>query len=271
MNTENNFEQELKAIKNKKHNITKNINKIKRVLSANEYILRVAINEEIALYKKYGQKVPRDLTNPELVQFLNVANSSKEAVLKKHEELFNLIGEQGFDKEMLKSKLNEYIAICKEKGVQVKSSQELANIINSIKNFKEEIKEVNLYDILNKVSKEAEIKKEGIKKSLKEYDFASKIDFIVNKFFPVKEEGYSDEEKEKYILFFKWAQENETNLNGEITKEIHEEYVVFLSSKKPEDHHKFKFEFKNGDFLRAIEKYKNIQSSNSQYDDEVGI
>lgn len=271
MDTENNFEQELSAIKKRKQELSINIDKIKRVLSANEYKLRLAINEEIALYKSYGQKPPKALTNPELVQILSVANASKDAVLSKYDELFSLINDKGIDKDLLKAKFNEYVAICKEKGVQVKSSQELANLVKSIKDFKEEINEVSLYDIINKISKEAEVKKDSIKQSLKEYDFASKIDFIVNKFFPAKKDGYSDEEKEKYVIFFKWAQTNETKLDDIITKEIHEEYTLFVMSEKPENHHKFKFDFKNGDFIKAIEKYKNIQSSTQQYDDEMGI
>ncbi len=271
MSTEQNFETELQAIHKQQDELVKNINHIKRVLSANEYKLRRVKDEEIALYKKYGMKVPKEITNPELVKLQKTAIASKDAFFEAYETSFKGLAKNGKDLEFFKTKFKEYVEACKEKGTQIKSSEELAKVVSSIENLKEELKEVSLYDILNKVSKEAEIKKEIIQKSLKEYDFASKIDFIVNKFFPPRTEGYTDEEKEKYILFFQWAQTVEDKLNEELTEALHLEYAEYVKGKKLDSHEAFIFKFKNGEFLKAIEKYKNIQSSEEQYSDEIGV
>lgn len=273
MSAENNFEQQLQEIQKNKAEIEKNIKHINKVLSANNYQLRLIQDKEIALYKEYGKKAPKDLTHPEFVKLQKTAIAGKNIILGKYDAIYSIIQEKGIDRELFKNKLNEYLEVCKEKGTQVKSSEEIAKVIVSIKNLKEEIKEISLYDILNKVSQEAEVKTEAIRKSLKEYDFASKIDLIVNRFFPAKTEGYSEEEKEKYVLFFKWAQTVENRLNDEHI-ELYNAYLSYINEVNPDTPKSLIFNFNTGEFSQAIEKYKNISQDTefNNYDESnLGI
>lgn len=272
MSTDTNFGKELQSIQLEKAEINKNIQHINKVLNANNYKLRLVQEKEISLYKKHGQKVPKELTHPELVKIQKTAIVGKEVLIGKYDELYGLIQDRGIDREMLSNKFDDYVALCKEKGTQIKSSEELAKVISSIKNFKEEIKEVSLYDIMNKVSQEAETKTEAIRKSLKSYDFSSKIDFIVNRFFPAKAEGYT-EEKEKYVLLFRWAQTVEEKLNDSHI-ELYNSYLSYVQTVKSDATDSLIFKHKNGDFTRAIEKYQSIQSETSvdkEYESQLGI
>lgn len=174
----------------------------------------------------------------------------KSSTVNKAKDVKNYI-DATTDKKWIEEKYKEYKAIALKKGDDIKSREEFQKIALSVKNVQGEIQELNLYDIINKLSTDAGHAGKAIKKAVKNIKIEEKVEAIIK-----KKEVAEDDTGNKLDIFTEWASHKFVNLE-DTTDNLYNNYLEYLSKKHPDlDINTISYSKKSGSFTKALNKYK---------------
>jgi hypothetical protein len=162
------------------------------------------------------------------------------------------------DKKWIEQKYNEYKTIAVKKGEDIKSREDFQKIALSVKNVQGEIQELNLYDIINKLSTDAGHASKAIKKAVKNIKIEEKVEAITRK----KDSALDEESGNKLDIFTEWASHKSVDLN-EAPESLYSNYMEYLSKKYSDlDINTIAYTKKAGSFTKALNKYKKSLETN---------
>lgn len=182
----------------------------------------------------------------------------KASTLNKAKELKEFIDGSSINKEWVEQRYNEYKKICIQKGQQIQSKEEFQRIALSVKNVKGEIQELNLYDIINKLSVDAGQATKSVKKIIKDIKIQEKVE-QVGTIIRQNREAISDETENKFEIFSEWASHKSVNLKDS-TDNLYNNYLEYLSKKYSDrDIVVISYSKKSGSFTKALNKFKKFK------------
>lgn len=162
--------------------------------------------------------------------------------------------ESNTDKQWIENKYNEYKEIALKKGEDIKSREEFQKIALSLKNVQSEIQELNLYDIMHKLSVDVGDASLAVKKVIKKIKIEEKIDSVIK-----KKDSLKDYESGNKLIFFKeWVSHKQIDLN-DTPENLYDNYFEYLTKKYSDmDISKISYTKRSGSFTKALNKFKQI-------------
>ena len=176
----------------------------------------------------------------------------KSSTVSKAKDVRNYI-DANTDKKWIEQKYNEYKTIALKKGDDIKSREEFQKIALSVKNVQGEIQELNLYDIINKLSTDAGHATKAIKKAVKNIKIEEKVEAIIRK---KDEPNLEEDTSNKLEIFTEWASHKSVDLE-DTPEKLYSNYLEYLSKKYSDlDINAISYSKKSGSFTKALNKYK---------------
>ena len=233
------FEKDLNALKN---------------LQNTENILRKEISNQKQYFKN---KLILEPMKKVLGKAKPLFSKIKDSTFSKAKDVKTYI-DTNTDKKWIEQKYNEYKAIALKKGDDIKSREDFQKVALSVKNVQGEIKDLNFYDIINKLSSDAGHVSKALKKAVKNIKLEEKVEYIVR-----KKNYKTDENSEKKLKFFtEWASHKSVDLS-ESPEDLYYNYLEYLSKKYSNlDIDIISYNKKSGIFTKTINKYKKLLDTN---------
>lgn len=184
----------------------------------------------------------------------------KANTINKAKNIKDYIDGNHIDKVWLEEKYSAYKKVCIEKGEEIQSKEEFQKIALSIKNVQDEMKELNLNEIISKVSKEVGHAKKSISSVMENMKIEEKFDNFLKKKTNVEkkeESNYSHMEINKKNTLAMWITEKNPNLTSNYP-DLYEMYISYVNlkfSKHVDDLDKICYSKKSGSFTQAINRY----------------
>lgn len=210
------------------------------------------------LYTKQKESMHDNLNLESMKKVLGVArpllSRIKATTIEKAKAIKGYIDGSTVDKEWLENRYSEYKKICLKKGEEIKSKEDFKRIALSLKNVQGEIKELNLYEMINKLSVDAGHATQAVKKVIKSINLESKVE-KVSSLLRKKEMSLDDEPENKSTIFTEWASHKSINLSDS-PENLYNNYLEYLSKKYSElEITTISYSKKSGSFTKALNKH----------------
>ena len=210
------------------------------------------------LYLKQKESMHENLSLESMKKVLGGAapffSKIKSSTLNKAKQIKSYIDGSTLDKEWLEERYTEYKKICLKKGEEIKSKEDFKRIVLSLKNVQGEIKELNLYDMINKLSVDAVHATQAVKKVIKNINIEDKVE-KVSSILRKKETSLDNEPENKATIFTEWASHKSINLK-DAPDNLYHNYLEYLSKKYPDfDIDTISYSKKSGSFTKALNKH----------------
>ena len=162
------------------------------------------------------------------------------------------------DKKWIEQKYNEYKSIALKKGENIKSRKDFQKLALSVKNVQGEIQELNLYDIINKLSTDAGHASKALKKAAKNIKLEEKVASIIRK----KNEKTDENLENKLKFFTEWVSHKSVDISDS-PEDLYDNYLEYLSKKYSDlDIDIISYTKKSGNFAKTLNKYKKLLNTN---------
>lgn len=233
--------------------LEKNLDTLKNLQNTENILRKEILNQQQDLNNKSSLDSMKKVLGKAGPLFFKI----KKSTLNKAKDVKTYI-DNNTDKKWIEQKYNEYKSIALRKGEIIKSREDFRKVVLSIKNVQGEIQELNLYDIINKLSNDAGHVSKALKKAVKNISLEEKIESIVR-----KKNKRTDENIENKLKFFiEWASHRSVDLNDS-QENLYNNYLEYISKKYSDlDIDIISYTKKSGFFSKALNKYKKLLDTN---------